>query len=364
LYRDYNLALEQAWGLEAPPLNPDIWVRIPRPHGFIVAERRLRVAGRGPWAVYWARKEGITSLALARRLAEHTSAKSYRLLGLKDADAIAYQYVYLLEPRKPHTILEGEGFRAWLVGWEPGPRRLGAHLWNMFRLTLEPLMGTPGGVCDALSHAETVPGYYGPQRFGVYRPNTHLQGLYKGLGAFGLLAREYRYEYGLGGGPGGYEARALAEAARRGPWRVLRHGPGTLAAEALQSYIWNRALSIALAGDPEAYGSPARTPCPRPGRAVVAPLPSRRLLSSTGRWAGLVSWVLEEEGVPAWLLPSRAPKRALVAEPCWLSCRAVDGRVVVWLGLPRGLYATVAVRAAVHVAWRGLVGEEVAAEPG
>lgn len=343
-------ALEALWGLEAPPRNPEVVVSIPRPRGFVVAERRIRLRG-GPWLAYWVRKEGKSSLQVARDLAKALRARGYRVLGLKDAHAVAYQYVFL-EDGEARESVEGAGWRAWLVGSHRDPG-LGGHQWNNFRLTLRILEGTPEGACRALVSLEHVPGYYGPQRFGVTRPNSHLQGLLHLLGGHGLLQAEMGHAYPLGGGPGGYEGKSLREAGRLGdPLRSPLGAPLGLLREAVQAYLWNRALSRALEGDLEGYVERAsRTPCPQQTRALLARLPSRSLLASRGPWPRLVREVMAEEGIPGWVLPPSAPMRPLAVEPCRISCRAAGDSIIVWLSLPRGVYATAAVRAGVWVDW-------------
>ena len=348
-------ALEAVWGWELPPVA-NVLVSIPRPWGFVVAERRPGRLVGGEWLVYLVEKVGVPSGRVVSRLLSAVGGVEARISGLKDADAVAYQYVYVRGGRPIEKIV-GEGWRAWLVGFREKPPGLGGHMWNLFRLTLEVVDGDPVKACEALSRVRLTPGLYGPQRFGVKRPNTHLAGLYLSLGAWGRLLAEMGYEYPWGGAPGGYEARSLEESVKAGAPRI-QGVPRRLSREAVQSYVWNRAASKALLDGVEKYAErKASTPCPRPGRALVARLPDKSMVESPRTsWEKLVASIVEEEGIPSLILPARAPRRALAAEPCMLKCREDGGRLVLWASLPRGLFATSLVRAAVWVDWLSALG--------
>ncbi len=348
-----NRALEALWGLEAEPSTSAV-ARIERPLGFVVAERRPGGLKGGEWLVYLVRKVGVSSLQAARSLVSALGAVEFRVSGLKDADAVAYQYVYV-RGGSGEARVEGKGWEAWLVGARERPPVLGGHQWNNFRLELRVIDGDPGEACRALGGLRLVPGFYGPQRFGVARPNTHLQGLLLAEGALGALHAEMAHEYPLGGGPGGYEERTLRAALEAGdPLAPPRGAPARLLVEAVQSYVWNRALSAALREGLEGFVERrGRAACPGGGAALLARLPSRRLLEHPSTpWAGLVATVVREEAL--WpVLPARAGYRPLAVEACRVSCSARGDEVVVWLTLPRGIYATVAVRSALWVDWLG-----------
>lgn len=198
---------------------------------------------------------------------------------------------------------------------------------------------------------EWVPGFYGPQRFGITRPNTHYLGLLHAEGRMGEVLREYRYRYPLEvrSGPGGYEARELSSA-RPGMPRPRRL---RIMAEALQSYIFNRALSRVLR-DPRGYaehyvtvecmGSEYRVPASR--------LPGPRLRRSRSRWARLVAGVMEEEGIHwAALRGLRSPFRPLLYPACSLRAVRAGGGLALRFALPRGAYATSLLRELAEVDW-------------
>ena len=350
-------SLERVWGIDWPP-RIEMLVRVNRPHGFIVAERRLRARDPQGFLVYLARKEGVPTSKVARDLSGRLGARAYPL-GLKDADAIAYQYIIVEPlPREPPERLEGEGYIAWLVGRRGKAPSIGAHLWNNFRLHITVIEGDPREFCR-LQGGILVPGFYGPQRFGVERPTTHIYALHRLLPEPGRLLAEYGYKYPLEGNLSyAYEARILEEARVKGdPLLPLRKPPSSsVVRDAIQSYIWNRALSQALdeQGRPTLYEKKSRALCPGERTVYLARLPSRSLLSGRGDWASLVRRIVREEGIPGYVLPGKAPFRPLTVEACRFSCMVVGGdSIVVWVTLPRGIYATIAVRTIAWVNWLG-----------
>lgn len=344
--------LERVWGINYKPWTEST-VRISRPDGFIVAEKRIRVEEEGPWIVYWTRRMGASTRRIAR-LIEGVAGGRAAFMGLKDSEAVAYQYIFVRDPKDPPRMIETSEFSAWLVGRRRKRPVLGGHGWNNFRLELEVTSGDPVEVCSSFKDL-VVPGFYGPQRFGVERPNTHLLGLFTGIPAPGHIVREYMYNYPFQKPyGGGYEERGLSRVDEtRDPYDILNYTPSSLARDALQSYIWNRMLShILLSGEGiEAYGRVASALCPGNKKAWVAPLPSRRLLLESNRWASLLKHMLIEEGIESRILPSKAPMRPLAVEACRSSCRVVGDRVTVWLTLPRGIYASIAVRSVAYVEW-------------
>ncbi|MEB3806941.1 MAG: tRNA pseudouridine(13) synthase TruD [Desulfurococcales archaeon] len=348
-------ALERLWGLEFEPATPMV-SRLSRPKGFVVAERRIKASPRGSYAVYLVWKEGHTTLRVARELSRLLGGEA-RFLGLKDSNAVTYQYMFVRAARDPPPVVEGRGFKAWLVGYREKPPALGGHLWNNFRLDVEIVEGDPDGLCSAV-RGLVVPGLYGPQRFGVDRPNTHLVGLLLKLAGYGMIAIEYRYRYPLQRRySGGYEERALREVrAARDPLRALKGLPASIAVEALQSYIWNRMVSTVYRprDPPLVYERETGALCPERRTAWASRLPSRRLYWSRGSWASLLRRILSEESLSPWILPARAPMRPVGVEPCRLACRVLEpARARLWVSLPRGLYATMVVRALSYVEWLG-----------
>ena len=330
--------LEKLWGIDAwLPKGPRGVARVPRPWGFLVAEPRP-LAWRGEWILYYVRKVGLSTVAAARMLAGALGARSYGFYGLKDTDAVAFQHIGLLGPsRAPRRVeLAGGRLVGWLVGVRVSRPQPGLHGWNSFRVVLEPLAG--GLECGGL---EWFPNYFGPQRFGVCRPNSHLLGLYIARGDWKALERELRERYPLEAGP---------------PRPRLGRFERRIALEALQAYIWNRALSIAVAdGLVEEAGPPwATLSCPLVAgriRAPAASLPSPRR-RGPGWWEELVDHVLGELGLPRGSLRGLEPRmRPLLSRPCTGSCKRRDERLWYVFTLPRGCYATVFLRQLHVIDW-------------
>ncbi|BCU68526.1 tRNA pseudouridine synthase D [Sulfolobales archaeon HS-7] len=157
-------------------------VSIPRPEGFIVEEivdnvpvSRWLGESEGKYAVFLLKKRGIDHFSVIRSI---QSSLKIRLnyLGMKDANAETYQLVYtdasLIETKKP-IILSNEKTELELKGFTNA--RLN-HTGNLFRITLV-------GEDIALRVKEVrldpyLPAFYGYQRFGSRRPNTHIIGYF------------------------------------------------------------------------------------------------------------------------------------------------------------------------------------------
>jgi tRNA(Glu) U13 pseudouridine synthase TruD len=355
-------ALERLWGIEPPGLKPatDAVLWVERPRGFRVFEPKPLLAPRGSWAVYLVSREALDSVAAARILAGLLGARRYSLQGLKDACARAFQYISLEAPRRtPESLVHGR-LKAWLVGWRGDPLRVGGHGFNMFTIDVDlDDPGMAGVVCDAFKSIRWIPGLYGPQRFGVERPNTHYYGLKALTGEWGDLLREYSTRYPLEPrrGPGGYEARAIERARREAAYTIAGKTLPGIALEALQAYIFNRTLSraLALGLEPESLaGSRVRVACPQGLREV----PAARLPPGGSRganpWARLMARILCEEGVPldAFKLSGlSSPLRPVLYPVCRLYCRIHGPRIRLHVVLPAGAYATILLRMAGWVDW-------------
>ena len=355
-----NSVLEALWGIEAR-LNhagklPYCSLRSPR--DFVVVEPPPR-ASRGPWILFLARKEGIDTITLMGRAKKLLGAQKASSRGLKDACSISYQYIALYTNAGNGGLagktLEGPGFRLYHV-CSSGPLKPRTLPFNLF--LLKPSTDDPETLCDNISRLECIPGFYGPQRFGIERPNTHIVALLTGESRLGDLLREYRFRYPLEARskPGAYEARAIEEASRAlSPFKTGR--PPAIVLEALQSYLFNRALSTAIRdGSLERYGETGVTVENRGilSRVPAARLPSPKLRSSGSSWARLVSYILEEEGLNWTMLRGLKPRIKPLKYPIIVTtCRKTRDSAVIALSLPRGAYATIALREACDVDWLG-----------
>lgn len=220
--------------------------------------------------IYVLCKSGIpTPEAVEAIRASLPFVRSVGYAGLKDADARACQFISVRcvgKARLPPG-LEGRGFSACFTG-RYGWLRRGDLLGNRFSALLE---GRVEGLGDA-SIATMYPNFFGYQRFGTRRPVTHLIGkaLVEGRcwdaleliagtpmeaesprardarqafmeGRYAEAARTYPRSLSL-------ERRVASALARRASCeevveRVIRRWEKALFVEALQSYLFNLALS-------------------------------------------------------------------------------------------------------------------------
>lgn len=321
------------WGIEAR-LND-----FPRPRARLVAELfrvielRPEEVGAG-WSIYWLRKEGISTRAALRRIARAMGAE-VAYAGMKDSWGVSYQYVALRGGR-PQERVEAEGVRAWRLR-EGGRLSLGAHGGNIFKVVLE--TEDPEALESNLKRIERIPSFYGPQRFGIGRPSTHLYGLALARGDQEMLIRELSAPSPLSGEVPGEEMRALKRARELAdPWALPRD---RLYLEALQSYIFNRALSKVIRRLEDAAerryltsfcGAEVELP------AVSLPAPSVR----EGIWGEAVREVLYEEGIGERELRGLRPAPRPLYYPVRLgSIRREGARLTFTLCLPPSAYATV-----------------------
>lgn len=346
---------ERLWGN-----RPITRASFQRPHGFIVVEGPPRRIGGGGRVLYLVMHANIDTRRAGYLVARALGARRFEYSGLKDACAIVYQYYTFATRKLAKLAIAGGSIRAWPIG-KSTPLRPGTHSGNTFILTME--VGDEDRFCDAFKDMSWVPGYYGPQRFGVERPNTHYMGFLIIKSDFGRLAREYRYRYPTEkrqGIPGDYEREFLSKIRmEKTPWVSHDRWASSFAIQALQSYLFNRSLSRVVS-DPlryaehwitmECMGMEYRVP------AVRLPAPG---LGRRSRWARIVWEVAEEEGL-TWLLKDRRFNlkksfRPITYPLCGKArCRPTRRGVMVSMGLPAGAYATIAVWQVADVDWESL----------
>lgn len=316
--------IETPWGFRIFELPSNSWFR------------------EGGWHLYLLRKVGVASTIACWKLARYLGAPRYSIAGLKDAHAIAYQYVSIVNPRVTPSYVDLGDVKAWYLG-RSSMVKPGSHEGNLFKLIIK--TEDPERLCENIKSINVIPAYYGPQRFGILRPSTHIYGLALALREPGRLVREYSYRYPLEGEYRlSYEDKSVEEVRRRkDPWVVVESVPG-IALEALQAYIFNRALSEAIRGG---YLDQVRETLVRIrycGVEAVLPavrLPSRDLATSSSKWALLVKSIAEVEGVNLELLKNLKPSLRPLYFPFKLrTCSVGDGLVKVTLCLPQGAYVT------------------------
>ncbi|MEM4700385.1 MAG: tRNA pseudouridine(13) synthase TruD [Candidatus Nezhaarchaeales archaeon] len=247
---------------------------------FIVKEL-LEVSEKrdGDYVLALVEKRGIDTFAAARLLAKRLKVPAWRVsfAGLKDSSALAFQY-FSINGVKVDEVKGLDLGSVKVISAEPFDRALKGSMirGNDFYVTLRRIALSPA---EALSRTRLIiaqllsyggpPNYYGYQRFGSRRSNTHIVGRlllesrfkeafeefvfhpYPWEGeaakraretrdvkeALRLMPRQFTYERTLlrylDRHPGRYE-----EAFKRLPLRLLR-----LMVEAYQAYLFNKALS-------------------------------------------------------------------------------------------------------------------------
>ncbi len=339
--QSFNRVLENLWGIEARLYNhrrPSGIVR--RPQDFRVVEPHPIKAREKPGvATYLVYRVGLDTRAVGRLLARTLGAKSYAVSGLKDACARVYQYITVINPVIAKEEVTTDRFKAWLVSrntlvWP------GSHEYNMFKVVIH--TSEPRRVCNNAKQSPYIPGFFGPQRFGIERPNTHYIGLLYTDNMKGYIIREYTYRYPLEERStlGTYEKRTLKLVEKtRDPWRIKVQ---RIMLEALQAYIYNRALSKTLHSISEVAEHHTIVTCgSMQARVPAVRLPSPRLAKSRSKWAKIVANVLEEEGISWQNLKGLKPVfRPLIYPVCRLKCIQTENITKISFNLPRGAYAT------------------------
>ena len=368
------LALELLWGMESRLYNvkPKTLSRILRPDGFIVIEPKSLQKGEGLESrpVYLVRHCCLDTLRVGQILMKELEASSFSYFGLKDRSATVYQYYSFRAPRREpkHLVLVNGKIEAWLIGHFQEIRR-GAHFGNIFVLRVE--SSDPLTLCELFKSTEFIPGYFGPQRFGILRPNTHVLGMHLIMGNLGDVLREFRFRYPLEPkeGLGYYEGRVISLLKRKGSLNVVE---GSLARsikrifyEGLQAYIFNRALSQVLKSNSITSYAEASSSIRCLSRqfkvpVVRLPAPGMRMRS---RWAQLLKRIIEEESILDVItrrdLSLRPVIRPMVYPLCKIQCKILDQtHAIMKFALPPGAYATVALWQISEVDW---VSEELLA---
>ncbi|MDM7276028.1 MAG: tRNA pseudouridine(13) synthase TruD [Thermoprotei archaeon] len=349
--------LELLYGIEERLHNfSRVSVRLKLPWGFRVFEvgspRWFRGSG---WSLYFVRKVGVSTLNACRELSRRLNSGRFTFAGLKDACSVSFQYVSFRSPRVKADSVDLGTVKAWLLG-EGSPIALGSHLGNIFRITLE--AEDPEGLLKTLSSISMIPAFYGPQRFGVHRPSTHLYGLSIARREPGALAREFRYRYPLEPQHNlGLESRRLEEALEgRDPWKLFKGTP-RIYIEALQAYLFNRALSKAVRKKllNEVRETIATIKyCNETVTVPVVRLPSPQLATSKTKWAALVEEVAGEEGLKTRDLKGLTPSLRPLYFPLKIrSVNATRSNVVFTACLPPSAYATILLRETVELKVEG-----------
>ncbi|MBC7113693.1 MAG: tRNA pseudouridine(13) synthase TruD, partial [Candidatus Methanomethyliales bacterium] len=161
------------------------------PEGIIVNESLKSLSrGRGPYTLAVLKKTSRDLLPTIALLQRRLSAK-VSFAGIKDRRAVTYQLISISRPLTEPIRLNN--LEVWSVGTSKWGVRPGELKGNRFTITIRSLNGelTPAETLCCLSW---LPGYFGHQRFGTTRPNTHKVGKHIMRGEFESAVREFLAE--------------------------------------------------------------------------------------------------------------------------------------------------------------------------
>ncbi len=158
-------------------------------------------SGEGPNTWLWIEKEGRNTLDVVLDMARELkiNRKQMGFAGMKDKAAVTRQYI-CVSNKTPEELqeLEDKLHHVKILDIKPNQKklRIGQLVGNKFRLMVRDVKDTDmaakraGEILNLLKE-KGVPNYYGFQRFGKNRPNTHLVG--KALIKGGVKAAVDRY---------------------------------------------------------------------------------------------------------------------------------------------------------------------------
>jgi tRNA pseudouridine13 synthase len=362
-------SLELLWGISQRlyKFRPLVTSTILRPKEFVVIEPRPNMLyGSKNSFIYLVKRCCIDTKKVGFILLKELEGESYGYLGLKDADAVVYQYYVLHNVKKPtnHLLLRVDKERnveAWLIAKHKGfasKSRRG----NIFIVSLKTSDAT--ALCNYFKKLDYIPGYYGPQRFGILRPNTHIQGLYLLKKEIGYLVNEFTFRYPLEEREDlGFYERPVVENVKKSHTIALASSKlnnwiKELLIEALQSYIFNRALSKVIELDGIDKYSEKLIPIRCINKKFWVPasrLPASGVNKTGTSWARLLKKIIDEEGVHELIskgIGLRPILRPLIFPICKINCEILSKeKVTLKFSLPPGAYATIALWQISEITW-------------
>jgi len=306
---------------------------------------------RGQYVVLKLEKKGIDTLSAISKMERLYGLPHGNLvfLGLKDRDATAVQYLFvrkeLLKPSKVENEALTDKLHVRVIGYcRRRPRR--KHLLgNRFRVIVNLNNNNDLYIVKRILRLVVehgLPSYYGYQRFGIKRSNSHLLGKYTLLGRLDLLSFEllhgvYPYE----AKPSiigrlahyffpamSYERRYLAERDLGKAISRLKRETHSILISAYAAYLYNLLLNKVIErkgwnGLKERY----------PG------------IGCQEAYERFYREILEIESVlPAKLLGFRCWYREGAFKPLNISLRHDNDKIIIEFTLKRGFYATIVLR--------------------
>lgn len=140
----------------------------------------LPLRSRGELYVYVLVKRGITTLEAVERVRRILGASFIAFHGLKDARAVAAQFVAAFSPSRFAPYYRSGDLELVLVGTASRAEFAGSLVGNCFEIDLALLSKNLDRALEVVSEISSkgfLPNYYSYQRFGFSRPVTHVVGL-------------------------------------------------------------------------------------------------------------------------------------------------------------------------------------------
>lgn len=137
----------------------------------------FEASGTGEHYLILVEKKGLSTLDAIRRLARslNISQSRFGYGGLKDARAVARQY-FSIWSLKDLEFMDSPGLRIIEVKRHNKKLKPGTVKSNSFRIIVRDCEEENADEIMRILYEKGVPNYFGPQRFGSRRPNTHLVG--------------------------------------------------------------------------------------------------------------------------------------------------------------------------------------------
>jgi tRNA pseudouridine13 synthase len=134
-------------------------------------------SGAGEHLLLLVEKRGVSTLEMIRKIARSLkmSRKRFGYGGLKDARAIARQYVSIWSLDKI-SIGDLPGVKIVEVNRHSRKLKPGTVKFNKFKIIIRDADEKNADKIMKILYEKGIPNYFGPQRFGSRRPNTHLVG--------------------------------------------------------------------------------------------------------------------------------------------------------------------------------------------
>ncbi len=347
---------------------PSVDISIPRPEGFIVSELlgildaerlfheikdRVREVSAAflnvSSATYIVEKIGIDTLTLCRELEKQLRCHSCVPLGLKEANAITYQFIVLRNCTELTQYVEAPNFRAVLWSYET---TLPKHTANRFKIRIHAtLVDTLVERLRIVQQYGYVLNFYGYQRFGTRRPITHIAGKmlllrdWENFLSVLCSGKWWRYTY-----PESYICRLVGKEAPLDLIKRIRREYLILYLNAYQAYLFNTLLSKIWLETLEECHFDLSSAIDKLSNALI-PVPGLGASFQGSRWGSDLRMLLELEGVDLndfkitelriSLRGDLRPALARIEDLVW---RVRANELHLEFVLPRGGYATVLLR--------------------